>query len=196
MNIIEILNSNKKTIKANMNLLSKVYTENTGRKVCRTCPSDIQYMLLSLRNIYKMTQFKFIKPFVQYKNKKGDKKTISNPTMTDEAAVAFLRTDQSRIRLFSEYPKNWKKLIKEGFDAETAEEKEKRLAIEAELAIAEKAKKEAEEGSEGSKEAADSAETELKEELMNMKLSELREKYPEIKATSIVDFVEKVLESE
>lgn len=189
MSIIEVLNGTKKDIKANIDLLAKDYLKKTGRKVCRTCPSDIQYMILSLKNYYKMTQFKFKKPFGMYKNKKGDKTIISNATMTDGKAIEFLKTNPKRIELFSEYPSNWKKLI-EG-KAETEDEKAERLAAEAEL----QAKKDSEsdkEKPEGEKPEGENLKP-SRENLMKMSLKDLREKYPEIKATSIKDFVDKVL---
>ena len=89
-----------------------------------------------------MTNFSFKRHAAQYKNLKGDKTTISNNTMTDEKAVEFLKTNPQRIELFATFPKNWKKLIKG--EAETSEQLEVRLAIEAEIADANKAKKETE----------------------------------------------------
>jgi hypothetical protein len=205
--MLKILKGTDEVIKKNLDVLAKDYLEKTGRKVCRTCPSDIAYMILSLKNIYKMTVFSFKKERAQYKNKKGDKVTISNSTMTDAKAIEFLKENPKRIELFKVFPKNWKKLIKG--EAETEDQKETRLAIEAELAIAEKAKKEKgakkeekvlkvvknEDETEEEKETRLAAEAlkGRKNELLKMKLSELREKYPEIKATSIKDFVGQVL---
>jgi len=214
--MLKILKGNNETIQKNLDALAKDYFEKTGRKVCRTCPSDIAYMVLSLKNIYKMTVFEFKKHAAQYKNEKGDKTTISNSTMTDAKAIEFLKTNPKRIELFKVYPKNWKKLIKG--EAETEDQKEARLAIEAELAIAEKAKKE-KEAKKGKKESSDdeteeekearlaaegsegsSGQTSIEEQieekrqaLSKMKLADLRKEYPEVKATSIDTFVEKVL---
>ena len=140
MDINKILD-NEQLIKSNMDLLAGIYLEKTGRKVCRTCPSDINYMIISLKNIFKMTQFKFKKANAMYKNRRGDKVTISNATMTDEKAIEFLKTNKERIRLFAEYPKDWKELISE--PAETEEEKEKKIAIQAEIKALKDAKKEA-----------------------------------------------------
>ena len=108
-------------------------TEKTGRKVCRSCPSDVNYMILSLKNLYNMCQFKFKKHSAQYKNMKGDKVTISNATMTDKSAVEFLRTNPERISLFAVYPSNWETLLIPGSKKETKKAKEARLIIEAEL---------------------------------------------------------------
>lgn len=235
MTIVEILSGSKRVIKENFKILAHDYREKTGREVCGSCPSDIQFMLLTLKNIYHMTQFKFKRPVAMYKNKKGDKKTISNATMTDARAIEFLKTKPKRIELFSEYPSNWKKLIKG--EAETAEEKTKRLAAEAEVQTAADAKDKKEEPGKVEKEvnepgveteaekaarlleegkaeetggeagavaaataAAETAATEAveteaekKERLLKMKLADLRKLYPEIKATSTGDFVEKVM---
>ena len=76
-----------------------------------------------------MTNFEFKRERAQYKNKKGDKVTISNNTMTDERAIEFLKTNPKRIELFSKFPKGWKKMIKG--EGETAEQTEARLAAEA-----------------------------------------------------------------
>jgi hypothetical protein len=235
--MLEILSASKEVIKANLNLLAKDYTEKTGRKVCLTCPSDIAYMILSLKHHYKMTNFEFKRNAAQYKNKKGDKTTISNGTMTDEKAIEFLRTNPERIKLFSKYPEGWEELLKK--PKMTDEQIEEKLAIQAEIEAAKAAKgqdlsggglvegKEFVEGSgeagekdvneikvndaetlspeeealkaseqaaeEAAKAALNGSETKTKEDLMKMKLSELREAYPEIKATSIKDFVDKVL---
>ncbi|MGD2113418.1 MAG: hypothetical protein PVG07_00085 [Acidobacteriota bacterium] len=229
MTIIEILNGTVKDIRENIDLLAKDYKAKTGRDVCRSCPSDIQYMILSLKNLYKMTQFKFKRHAAMYKNKKGDKATISNATMTDEKAIEFLRTNPERIKLFSDYPSNWEQLIIDGVDSETAEEKEARLAAEAEAkAVAEANKSKEEETTEEAKtdengqgsveeeKAEDTGETDAekearlaaeeavqgnaaseekpsRDELMKMQLKDLRVKYPDIKATNIKDFVDKVL---
>ena len=165
-----------------------------------------------------MTNFRFKRPTASYKNAKGDKTTISNATMTDEKALNFLKTNPERISLFSEYPSNWKKLI-EG-EIETEEQKEARIAAEAEKIEAKKGKekdkkktekkaekvvaeKTAEKVVEGASEKTETKTEEQKEEnknseadrveLMKMSLSDLRKKYPEVKATSISAFVDKVL---
>jgi len=198
--IPEILEGSKKEIQSNIGLLAKDYLEKTGRKVCRTCPSDLNYMILTLKNLYKMTQFKFKRHAAQYKNKKGDRTTLSNSNMTDEKAIEFLNTNPERIRLFSDYPSNWETLILDGLDSETEAEKEKRLAAEAEVAAAmdlndEVPAKETEAEKE-MKQAEKDAEEALKpkkEDLLKMSLKDLRAKYPNIKATSIKDFVQKVI---
>ena len=155
-----------------------------------------------------MTNFKFKRPAAQYKNKKGDRVTISNSTMTDEKAIAFLKTKPSRIELFSEYPSNWKEMLKKDYKPETEEAKKKRIAVEAEAEAKKKADEEAEAkakaeakaearipADEVSPEKAKVLEVESQKEdaLLRMSLKDLRAKYPDIKAISGKDFVEKVL---
>lgn len=235
--VIEILKGNDKLIFENIDLLAKVYLDRLKKKVNRTCPSCVRVMILTLKNFYKMVNFRFKRPAASYKNAKGDKTTISNSTMTDEKALIFLKTNPERIKLFSEYPSNWKKLIKG--EIETEEQKEARIAAEAEAIEAAKQAADAanadltgkgSENPEGSKEtpeqiaereaaeaveavlaagsgesdaekeariaaekAAEDASKPSEEELKRMGLAELREKYPEVKATSIAAFVDKVL---
>lgn len=218
MTIVEILDGSDRDIKDNISLLAKDYLEKTGKTVCRTCSSDVQLMILTLKNFYNMTQFKFKRHAAMYKNKKGDKVTISNANMTDEKAVAFLKTKPKRIELFSDFPSNWKAMIKGEAKVETDKELKKRLAIEAEEKAAKdkkpkveakpKAEPEATEKNGTDTGAGAGAETEeektsrlevekalLKDDLSKMKLEDLRKKYPDVKSTSIKDFVEKVLES-
>ncbi len=88
--------------------------------------------------------------------------------------------------MFSDYPSNWELLLVNGIDSEAEAEKEARLAAEAELQALQDSKNEG--GSpDNEKESTD-------EDLMKMSLKDLREKYPEVKATSIKAFVDKVLE--
>lgn len=242
--IINILEGGDTVIFKSIELLIKDYKEKTGKKVNSSCPSCVRVVILTLKNIYKMVNFKFKRPSASYKNKKGDKTTISNSTMTDEKAIEFLKTNPERIRLFSEFPTNWKKLIKG--EVETEEEKEKRIAIEAEITEASKAKAETskkadlgqkvvkeliEEGKDsedalkavnegldadktveeivasdnptekeleaidedGNKTEGNDVDEALRADLMKMSLKDLRKEYPNIKATSIPNFVDKVL---
>jgi hypothetical protein len=182
MKITEILRSGKAAAIQNIDVLAEDYLSKLGKKVCKTCPASIILMILELKNHYNMTNFEFAKAKVQYKSKKGDKETISNSTMTDKKAIAFLRENPERIRLFSKYPKNWESLIS-GTEEETKEEEEKRLAIEAEL--------------KASREAVERGNTEnlSEEELSKMSLKELRELFPNVKARSIEEFVAEVVAS-
>ena len=137
-----------------------------------------------------------------YKDKKGDTVTISNSTMTDEKALKFLKTRPKRIELFSDFPSNWKQLIKGKIETEV--EKKARLAIEAEAAVVVAAKeadekavvKEAEEVRVAENAAAAASGNVVKptlESLKDLSLKDLRLKYPNVRATSTKDFVEKVL---
>ena len=108
--------------------------------------------------------------------------------MTDEKAVEFLRTNPERIKLFSEYPSNWETLLIEGVSSETDAEIEIRIAAEAEA----KAVAEAKENNEDVSSETD-AEKLSYDELMKIPLKDLRKQYPEIKATSIKEFVDQIL---
>ncbi len=109
--MLAILSAPKEVIQKNLKALADDYKEKTGRVVCLSCPSDIQFMISSLKQFYKMVNFEFKKNAAQYKNAKGDKTTISNNTMTDEKAIEFLKTNPERIALFSKFPENWMELI-------------------------------------------------------------------------------------
>lgn len=130
LTIFEILSGNENVILSNIDILAKDYLEKKGKKLNKGCSSCINEMILTLKNYYNMTQFKFKKHAASYKNKKGDTTTISNATMTDEKAIEFLRTNPERIVLFSDFPENWEQLLIA--DLENDEETEKRIAIEAE----------------------------------------------------------------
>lgn len=172
MKIIEILNSGQKTILDNINLLASDYKDVFNKEVCRTCPSSIKLMILELKNHYNMTQFKLKRAIAHYRVKKGENKVIHNNNMSDELAIEFLRVDKERIILFDKYPSNWENLV-DG-EEETEEQKSARLEAEAE------------------KEAADEG-SESREELLKLTMTELREKYPHIKARSKVEFVSELL---
>ena len=109
--IHEIINLPDHKLKNHIDLLAIDYKEKTGRTVCKSCPSDLQQMVLTLKKIYNMTQFELKKPFVIYKLQKHNPQTISNDKMTDELAIAFLKINPDRIELFGKYPDNWKELI-------------------------------------------------------------------------------------
>lgn len=210
-NIVEIINGSNQVIKDNIKVLAKDYKEKTGRVVCTSCPSDIQYMISSLKHLYKMVNYQFKRERAQYKIAKGDKFTISNDTLTDELAEKFLNENPERIALFSKFPKDWKKKVKvvkvddsgddEAIKAAEAEAK-KSAELEADKAI-EEALAAAREAAEGDSdddcdecpedEPCEECKEKKRKELSKMKLSELREAYPEIKATSIADFVDKVV---
>jgi hypothetical protein len=103
-----------------------------------------------------------------------------------------LKTKPFRIELFSEYPSNWKDLI-EGKN-ETKKDKEERLAAKAEINAAKAGKLEKETPEEKAKRLAEeTVKKPTREELGKLPLKDLREKYPKVKATSIKDFIDKVL---
>jgi deoxyribodipyrimidine photolyase len=195
MTILDILKGTDKVILANIDLLAKDYFEKKGKKLNKGCSACVIEMVLTLKNIYEMANFKFKRPAASYKNLKGDKTTISDSTMTDEKALKFLKTNPKRIELFSVFPKNWKKLI-EG-KIETEKERQTRIAIEAELAAGGNTETEEEKKkrllTEATTEAINGNTDFLKKLLSTYKLGELREAYPGIKAASITDFVDKVL---
>lgn len=205
--MIEIINGSKEVIQDNINLLAKDYKEKTGRVVCKSCPSDIKYMISSLKLLYKMVNYQFKRERAQYKIAKGDKFTISNDNLTDDLAVKFLNENPERIALFSKFPKDWAKKVK-GAKVDDSGEDEATKAAEAEAIKAAEAEAEA-----AAKEAmeldvilddddcdecpedepCEECKEKKRQELSEMKLTELREAYPEIKATSKVDFIDKVV---
>ena len=190
--MLGILNAPKQVIQKNLKLLAEDYKEKTGRVVCLNCPSDIQYMISSLKQIYKIMNFEFKRNAAQYKNKKGDKTTISNATLTDEKAIEFLKTNPERIGLFSKFPENWQELIKE--EPLSEEELEAKKAEQAANEALNEGKKEEDCCDESTEEApCEECKEKKRQELSKMKLADLRAAYPEIKATSIKDFVEKVV---
>jgi len=203
----KILNGTKRDIRNNLKKLASFYKEKTGRVVCLYCPSDVSQMLIILKNTLKMTDFRFKAHNAQYKIKKGDKFTISNATMSNEKALAFLAQNPERIRLFDVFPKNWEELIVEGVkdikvvDAETL--KVNSLDPPVDTAIEKKEatdpavgeEKKCCEETEG-KEPCEKCKEKKKAELLKMSLADLRKAYPEVKATSIKNFVDKILENE
>ena len=162
-----------------------------------------------------MTQFKFKRSAAMYKNKKGDKTTISNGNMTDEKAVEFLKTNPERISLFSDYPSNWETLLFPDAEEETEMNKDLRLAAEAEAKVVAKVAevpveevveevivKDSEElesdavkeATEVAEKAAEDALKPSRKDLERMSLKDLRKKFPEVKATSIKAFLDIVFE--
>ncbi|MFI8379613.1 hypothetical protein [Leeuwenhoekiella sp. NPDC079379] len=122
-----------------------------------------------------MTQFRLTKPFVIYKVEKGSSQTISNAIMTDDLAVKFLKVNPDRIHLFSEYPENWFKLV--GIE-------------EPKIDVTENLQTDKPKSSDTKKGCTD---CKKKSQLLNTKMGDLREAYPEIKATSKQDFVRQIL---
>ena len=116
-----------------------------------------------------MTNFEFKKLNGIYKMKQGGSVTISNKSMTDEIALEFLSINKERISLFSKYPENWEELL----DNPTVEPKVDVEPIHLE--------------------ETPIIQSDLRDELSKYKMQELREMYPDIKATSKEDFITLVL---
>lgn len=96
-----------------MDQLAAEYKELTGRTVCRSCGSDVNFMILTLKNHHKMSNFQLKKPFASYRMAAGSRVFISNAAMTDQLALDYLAHDPARIILFNKYPENWKELVSE-----------------------------------------------------------------------------------
>jgi len=165
----EILKLPQSQLKLHIKELAEDYYVNYGRRVCTSCPSDINNMLITLRKHYKMTNFEFKKLNGIYKMKQGGSVTISNKSMTDEIALEFLSINKERISLFSKYPENWEELL----DNPTVEPKVDVEPIHLE--------------------ETPIIQSDLRDELSKYKMQELREMYPDIKATSKEDFITLVL---
>lgn len=182
--MLEILKGDNKTIRKHAVELAKIYKEKTGRVVCLSCAGDISYMISSLKLIYKMKNFEFRKENAHYKNKKGDRVTISNSNMTDEKAIEFLKINPERISLFSKYPDNWKELIG------IKKKKKSRQIFDIEVIDAIHENDCCEEEHD---EPCEECKEKKKAELNEMSLKELREAYPEIKSNSKEKFIDKIL---
>ena len=185
--INEILNKSSYT-KKDLNTMYLGYKEITGRVVCLSCKGEVANMILTLKNYFKMTNFKFKSPLAQYKNKKGDTSTISNSNMNDEKAIEFLRTRPERIELFVEYPENWKELLSNEVPFGVGNDVKKIDVVEPE-----EIKGDCDEDCD----ECDECKEKKKKELESFSLPELREKYPfdefGVKATSKKAFIDKLL---
>lgn len=203
-----ILNAiaNEVTIRQNIELIASTYKELFKKDLCRSCPAEMQLAIMKLKQYYKVLEFHFKRPIAQYKIKQSDRFTISNSNLTNELAIAFLQERKGRIELFDVYPENWQELIE--FEGKTEGEKEAYMAAKAEMKALEDSKKneEAQEGSEVEEEVQESEGVETEEEqeeaqkldvksLKLLKLSELRRRYPLIKARKKSEFIKELLES-
>ncbi len=74
-----------------------------------------------------MTNFRLRKPNVIYKLAKHQPQTISNNSMSDELAIAFLKIRPERIDLFSKFPENWEELIGEKKESKSDSPKEENV---------------------------------------------------------------------
>lgn len=163
----DILSLPRKEMLAHINELAEDYLKLTGRRVCKSCAADVNFMLTTLKTHYKMTNFQLKKTNAIYKLQIGSARTISNNVMTDELAIEFLSIRKERIDVFSKYPENWEELV----DGKVKEPV---------VALTETVTDESEDDI-------------LREQLGEYKMSELRDMYPDIKATSKADFIEKVI---
>lgn len=236
LKIIEVIKAGDKEVLKNFDFLADEFKRKTGRNVVKGCRASVRFMVLTLNYFTTMSEFKFNGRNVhyKYKNELGVQVRIKADGLTDEEALKFLKQKPERISLFSEYPKDWKELIKG--DIETEAERIQRLEVEAEAVEVAKAKAEAvnsktnqsekveKQIEEAENEQSDSvnsvvedivaaAEAEAikaaeeatasagsdnnslpsKEVLLSMSLTDLRAKWPTVKATSVKTFVEKLL---
>lgn len=122
-----------------------------------------------------MNNFKFKHYAALYRVSQESNTYISNKTLTDEAAIAFLKEDPKRISLFSEYPENWRELAGYKDPAQLdLEEVIKEIEVEAQ-------------------------EVKTREDLMSMKMPDLKEMYPDIPITFGMkkkDMVDAIIEIE
>lgn len=114
-----------------------------------------------------MSNFRFKKQAIYKLNGKGSG-NISNTNMTDEKAVAFLKGNPARIKMFSQFPENWKEML-EGAEAvinESSTQGEDKLTDQVEDSL------------EDVKKPCTPCE---RKRLEKMKMNELKETYPDIK---------------
>ncbi len=90
-----------------------------GVKGCSSCKDKFPtyYQKLSTDGVDKLTmktsgQFKLRTNIGVLQINFGDGKFISPQNCADEICIEFLRANPNRISLFSDYPANWKELIK------------------------------------------------------------------------------------
>ncbi|ORL45396.1 hypothetical protein [Zunongwangia atlantica] len=141
------------TSNENLKVIVKFYTEALGGNVCVSCRGSLNEMILKLKRYHNMSNFE-LKNNAYYRLQKGDSRTINNNIITDQLAIEFLRINKERIKLFSKYPDNWEDML-------TVENKEVKEDEVIELNEDQEAQK---------------------KHLMKYKFSELREKYPDVKA--------------
>lgn len=182
----------KKDDKESRRQLLKYYSTKNNVNVCTTCPGVIETVLQKLRNMTNKSKFSLMKDSVIYRIEKGKPGTISNKTMTDEKAIAFLTVRPDRIDLFDTL--DWDKighlydLTEFGYPRE---EEEAPLEDNTPLLSDDKQ----EDDIEYQEEEEDCLEC-RKESLELHKMHELREMFPDIKAVSKEEFINKVIEQE
>ncbi len=155
------------TSNENLKVLVKFYTETLGGNVCVSCRGSLNEMILKLKRHFNMSNFE-LKNNAYYRLAKGDSRTINNNIITDQLALEFLKINKERIKLFSKYPSGWEDML-------TAENKEVKEDEVIELTQDQEAQK---------------------KHLMKYKFSELREKYPDVKAEfggSKASFIDRII---
>lgn len=191
--------ANEVTIRQNIELIASTYKELFKKDLCRSCPAEMQLAIMKLRQHYKVLEFHLKRPIAQYKIRQSDRFTISNSNLTNELAIAFIKERRDRIELFDVYPENWEELVE--MEGKTEQEREVYMAAKAEMKALGDSKK-----NEEQEEVQESEDIEAKEEqeeaqkldikaLKLLKLSELRRRYPLIKARAKDEFIKELLES-
>lgn len=182
----------KKDDKSSRKQLLEFYRKEFNVKVCTTCPGVIETVLQKLKNMVNESKFALIKDSVIYRIEKGKAGTISNKTMTDEKAIAFLTVRPERIDLFDRT--DWDKighlydLTEFGYPKEDQEE-----LLEATTPLL---SEDNQEDHEESQEVEEDCLECRRETLELHKMQELREMFPNIKAVSKEEFINKVIEQE
>lgn len=98
-------------MKKHINLLDDEYHKRTGRRVCRSCSGDVQFMINYLKNLKDMSKFELKNPVAIYRMQKGRAERITQSILTDDMAIEYLSINPERIVLFGRYPDNWEQLI-------------------------------------------------------------------------------------
>ena len=146
--------------------------------ICRNCRGDIFEAIKNLKEMTNTTQYLLKKDRAIYKMRKGSKNTISNKVITDELAEAFLTINPERIKLFSKYNETF---YEELTGSHIYKEEDKVTT-----------------NSEGLESDSDCScedkEAPCRDCLGGLKMGELRELYPEVKATSKASFIDQVIE--
>lgn len=182
MKITDILTLTRREALTNhVEELDKIYFELEGRHFCRSCPADITTMFNKLKQTFMNdTKFRLIRERATYRVRKGV--MISNDKMTDELALEWLKDCPERIKFFYSYPENWKDMLN-NTEAHTVAPTVAPTEIEV-VAL------------EDVEESI--MEEEFRANLEQLKLSELKEIYPEISVEfgqKKSDFIDKIIET-
>lgn len=112
MSIQEIANLPFTELRKHINILDDEYFRITGRRVCRTCSGDVQYMINLLKNKKEMSKFELKSPTAIYRMEKGSPVKVSQSVLTDVLAIEYLAINPERISLFKRYPNNWEESVR------------------------------------------------------------------------------------